>query len=255
MIGLNRWRPILILALVPAIVFLLALPALPLAAAAPAARPTEARPAVGPGFSANVYWNGANVAGAGSTSSAITLSSYTQVTVRYFWNYTDSPPGFSLTDARLAMTYFGFALATRDVPPIQGATASSGSFDMNWSVGAIEYVLAGTYKLTATLFSANGSTVWSESFFVHLVPPYSIGAIVPILLILIVIVEAIAVARSGRQAALRSTPSKAPPPPPASPPPSAPPSPPSSSAAAPVPPPSTPPPPPPEPSTPPGGSS
>jgi hypothetical protein len=212
MSGPGRWRPIASVGLASALTLLLVVPGVSLASSPPSGRSGPIRGEVGAGFSADVYWNGANVAGAGSPSSAITLSSNSQVTVRYFWNYTDSPAGFSLSDARLAMTYFGFALSTRDVPPVEGATASNGSFDMAWTVGAIEYVLSGTYRVTATLFASNGSTVWSDDFYVHLVPPFAIGAIVPILLIVILIVELVAIARSGRQAAMRTKPTSAEPP-------------------------------------------
>jgi len=247
MIGSGRWRSVTSLGLVSALVLLAFVPALPLTAAAGSSPTTSSRGEVGPGFAAVVYWNGANVAGAGTPSSAITLGSYSQVTVRYFWNYSNSPAGFSMSDARLAMTYFGFALSTRDVTPIQGASASSGSFDMSWSAGAIEYVLSGMYRLTATLFSANGSTVWSEDFYVHLVPPFAIGAIVPLLLIVILVVELIAVARSGRQALLKSKPGTGAPPPPTGGPPPPP-------SGGPVPPPSGGEAPPAAPPSPPGGS-
>jgi len=211
---------------------LMVLPAIPLAAGASPAPTSGARPTSAPGFSANVYWNGADVSSAGSPSSAITISSYASVTVLYFWNSTATGAGeplhlYNVTDARLAMTYFGYALSTRDVPPVLGGTETRGSFDMSWNVGAIQYVLGGTYLVTATLFAANGTNLWSENFYVHLVPPYSLLAIVPILLIIIAIFEVIAIARSGRQAALKAPPSAKPPPPsspaPSPPPPAAPP--------------------------------
>lgn len=177
------------------------------------AGPSARSPAAN-GLSARATWNGVDVASAGSASSAILLDFNQAVNVRYFWNYTGTGAAYNLTDGRLAMMYFGTALSTRDVPPIAGSTGSSGSFYMDWSAGAVEYVLGGVFGLTASLIASNGSTIWSESFFVRLVPIYQIGAALPILLILIVIFELYSAATSGRQAALRvrkSSPPKSPP--------------------------------------------
>jgi len=197
--------------LVAALALLLAVPALPVSSAAAPARPASATVDTAVGLSAVVYWNGVDISTAGSASSAFSIGSNSQVNVRYFWNSTLRGVTFDLNDARLAMTYFGFALSTRDVPPIASGNFTNGSFFMNWNVGAIEYVLAGTFLLTATLFSASGANVWSENFYVHLVPPDAVLAIIPILLIIIVAWELYAVARSGRQAALKKGPAAPPP--------------------------------------------
>jgi hypothetical protein len=239
MVGPERRKTLVPVALVVALAVALAFPAIPVSAASaptPAAAPSNSTA----GLRASATWNGVNISTASSASSAFSLSSNSQVDVRYFWNASDGYT-FDLSDARLAMLYFGFALSTRDVPPIGGGHRTNDSFFMNWNVGALEYVIAGTFRVTASLIDLDGRTVWSQDFFVHLVPAYSILALVPILLILIIAFEVYAVMRSGKQAALKRA-AKTPPPPPAgAPPPPAPPGPP---AAPPTPPPGDSPPPP-----------
>ena len=156
------------------------------------------------GVNATVTWNGANVCSGGSASSAFSVDLTQPIGLRYNWS---GPVGhaLSLNDARLQMFYFGFPLATRDVTTVGGVAGSSGSFVMNWTPGVIAYVLEGLFGLTASLLATNGTTVFSEDFFVHANAPYGILAALPLLLILLGIYEVYNVARSGRQAALPKT--------------------------------------------------
>jgi hypothetical protein len=166
------------------------------------------------GVSGTVLWNGVDICTATTASSALGVNFADSANLTYTWSW----PGtgsHNLTDARLQMFYFGFALATRDVPPIGSGQGSTGSFDMNWDPGALTYVFAGLYGLTASILDSNGTTVWSENFFVKATAPYSILAALPILLLILGIYELYAVARSGSQAAIatkRKTPPAAPPP-------------------------------------------
>ena len=155
------------------------------------------------GISANVTWNGTNICTAGSASAALPIVFTQNAHVVFSWS---SAGGrlLSVTDARLAMNYFGFAIATRDVgsitPPGSGGTPG-GTFVMDWNPGALTYLLAGLYSVTATLFASNGSTVWSDTFYVKASAPYTLLAGIPIILILIAVAELYSVARSGRAAA------------------------------------------------------
>lgn len=162
-------------------------------------------------FTASVTWNGVNVDTAGSASSALSVSFSSSATVLFQWT---TPAGqTNPNDARLQMFYFGFALETRDV-------VNSGTQDfanMTWTPTAISYILEGVYEITASLITPSGSTVWSENFWVRANAPYSILAVLPIILILIIAWELYSVALSGRQAALSQKP-KAPPSPPEQPP-------------------------------------
>ncbi len=145
-----------------------------------------------------VLWNGVNIDSAGSASSALTVTFNEAVDVNYSWVRSAYP---GVGDARLEMLYFGFPLSTRDVSPISGPASSPGLAVMNWTVGALQYAVEGVFGLTASLLN-NGSTVWSENFYVRLTAPYSILAALPILLILIGVYELYGLVRSGRQAAL-----------------------------------------------------
>ena len=175
-------------------------------------RPFASGCAAGPGgngVSANVTWNGVNVCPYSSASSALGVDFSKTEDLHFTWS---AVPGSaaSVYDARLQMFYFGFALQTRDqfvTPPQTGG----GSFDMNWTPGVLTYVLEGLYKLTASLEAPNGTTVWSEDFFVRANAPYSVLAVLPLLLLAIAIYEVYALVTAGRHA----VPARRPPSPPA----------------------------------------
>jgi hypothetical protein len=159
-----------------------------------------------PGMSAVVTWNGADVSSASGISSAISTDFSSTIDVHYTW--ASSGPQYTISDARLQMFYFGFALGTRDILDSNPVAATNGTFDMPWDPGVLQWLLIGSYALTASLLSPNGTVQWSEQFFLHITAPAAIGAVIPILLILIGIYEAYSLARSGRQAAIRPTSSK-----------------------------------------------
>ena len=196
-----------------AAIFLLTAPGLAAAVTPPAAPvPTAAAGCAGipvlNGISANVLWNGANVCSYSSASSALSIDFSKTADLRFFWNAT-SGAAVQVNDTRLEMFYFGFALVTRD--QIASAPESGGgTFDMSWTPGALSYVLEGVYGVRASLVAPNGSSVWSERFFVTAAAPFSILAALPILLVVIAIYEAYALATAGRQESLRGRPTPPP---------------------------------------------
>ncbi len=154
-------------------------------------------PAVGE-LTARALWNGVNIVTANTTSSAFHISFNGAVNVVYTFA---QPPGagaaWSINDARLQIFYFGFALGTRDITESVGMV--SGTITMgNWSTGPLQYILAGTYLLTASLIAVNGTTAWSQSFWVDVAAPYYILALLPIVLILLSVYEAYALCCSGK---------------------------------------------------------
>ena len=163
------------------------------------------------GIRAVVTWNGNDTCAAGTASSALSIDFGETVHVAFFWI---APAGHQLdpNDARLAMNYLGFAVATRDVGPVHPGPAPNGSFAQDWSTGSLEYILAGLYSITASLFAGNGSTLWSNTFYVHVNAPYSVLALLPVLLIVIVVYELYEVGRSGRHAGLARPRGPSPPP-------------------------------------------
>jgi hypothetical protein len=171
-----------------------------------------ALPAASGPIAATVTWNGANVLNYTSPTSAVHIGFNGVVNVHYAWTSTlgtAAPP--TINDARLQIFYFGFALATRDVVDSAALPATSGQFTMNWSTGALEYILEGSYRLVASLLAPNGTTVWSQTFWAFVAAPFYIGALLPIVLILIVVWEIYNLATVGRQAVLGKRPPSTPP--------------------------------------------
>ena len=160
------------------------------------------------GIAVNVTWNGRNVCEAGSPSSAFSVDLTKSIGLVYSW----LSPTIAVNDARLQMFYFGFAVATRDVQIVGGLgngpggvlTPAAQTVPMNWTPGAIAYVLSGAYSLSASLVAPNGTTVFSEHFFVHANAPFVLGALLPILLIVIAVWELYQLATSGKADAPRS---------------------------------------------------
>ena len=162
------------------------------------------------GISANVTWNGIDVCSGSSASSALSVDFSQSASVVFHWTAA-AGTRLDLDDARLTMDYFGFALDTRDVVQSGSVPQSNGSFPMDWNPGVLTYVLEGVYGVTASLFASNGTSVWSESFFVKATAPYAILAALPLLLIFLGVYEVYELARSGRHAAPRARPPASPP--------------------------------------------
>jgi hypothetical protein len=159
------------------------------------------------GLTATAAWNGVNVATANTSSAAFHITFNGAVNILYTWTQSSSAGGgaWSINDARLQMFYFGFALATRDISTTTGRT--SGTLLMgNWSTGPLQYIIEGTYLLTASLLATNSTTAWSQSFWVDVAAPFSILAILPIVLLLIAVYEAYSLCCSGQH--YRATSSK-----------------------------------------------
>lgn len=158
-----------------------------------------------------VTWDGTNVSTATSDSSARSVNLASTITLRYIWS---SAGLHTISDARLQMFYFGFALSTRDVLDENPQPANNGSFTMTWQAGTIAYLLEGTFRLTASLLDPAGNTMWSEDFFIHANAPFSLLAAIPIVLVLIAVYEVYGLLTSGREPPLSkpaSRPPKSPP--------------------------------------------
>jgi hypothetical protein len=160
-------------------------------------------------ISANVLWNHQDASKYDSASSAATIAFNAAVDVHFFWNSTSGPAGapalITISDARLQIFYFGFSLVTRDVFETPPTPALSGGYDMSWSTGALQYILEGTYRLVASLLTPNGTTEWSQTFWVIEAAPFYILALLPIVLLALGIWEIYSIATVGRQAALGRT--------------------------------------------------
>jgi len=199
----------------PALVLLLLMVVAPVGAmSGPSAAPKGASvvPAAGSsGINANVTWNGMNIGSAGTISSGIMTNFGSAINLVYTWSATSgigprSGPTYNISTARLQMFYFGFPIGTRDVINSNPIADRYGQFNMSWDPGVLQWILTGDYKITASLIAPNGTSEWSQDFFIHVTAPAAIGAAMPILLILVGIWEVYSLARSGRQAAISAPP-------------------------------------------------
>jgi hypothetical protein len=166
---------------------------------------------------ADVQWNGQDVCSARTTGSPIATTFGQSANVTFFWQY-HGTNSVNLTDARLGMYFLGFPIVTRDVGPIGRSAGASGQFDMNWAPGELTYAFEGLFRLTATIFAPNGSSAFSENFYVKVTAPADVVAILPIALLALGVYEAYNLAISGRQALLPGRPSLPAPTAPAAPP-------------------------------------
>ncbi len=213
--GAGRWVPLAATGILALVLF--AMPAASVASPTSSTTHDSLAPAATSGLYAQATWNGANVRNYASATSAAHIGFNGVANVYYNWSSLGGvagvgAPSFTINDARLQIFYFGFSLATRDVVDSAAVPATTGSFTMNWSTGALQYLLEGSYKLVASLLAPNGTTMWSQAFWVYVAAPFYVGAVLPIVLILIVIWELYNVATVGKYAMLGAPKSTAPPP-------------------------------------------
>jgi len=192
-----------------AVALLLNVPAL--AGAASAAPAATSRPTAGTGYT--VTWNNVDVSTAGTTASAISIDFTQSATVLFNWT---GSTAVTIGSAQLQMFYFGFAVATRTATVTNPVAQAAGSIPLTWTPLSLAYVLEGLYKITASFIASNGSTIFSENFYVRANALYGFVAAIPIVLLILAIYEVYALLRSGRYAMLGRKPES---PPPASPPP------------------------------------
>lgn len=164
------------------------------ATATPGSSAGPAAPAFPPvGVSAaSATWNGVNVTQAGAQGSAFSVSTGTTVQVVFSF----FGPGANVT-ARLQAYYFGAALSTDNVVTTVALTGH-GTGILNWSFGDYTYVLQGLFRLTASLvFTGNGSTAWSASFWVNEKAPYRVESGFTIFLLALGVAELYGIASVG----------------------------------------------------------
>lgn len=170
--------------------------------------PTKAGSARGPDFTrpsavltGTVTWNGVDVGTAGTTSSALAIDLSQPANLLYRWS-TGGVSTVTISDVRLQMFYFGFAVATRDVYLTNPSASATGQLPLNWTPISISSVLEGVYRLTASMIAPNGTTMWSEDFYVHGTALFGLIAVLPLVLLIIAVYEIYALVRSGRYAEL-----------------------------------------------------
>jgi len=156
-----------------------------LGSAALPARATGAAPAVIGPFAAGATWNGANLSSASTSGSAFVLAQGNTAEVVFTYRGIGA---VNVGNATLSLAYLGVVLTTsRAQAHIVGGPPVTGSAVINWTFGALNEALEGVFQLTASLLFTNGSTAWSQTFFVNARAPFDLesGAVVVLLILAI----------------------------------------------------------------------
>lgn len=211
--GFGRFGLPAALATLVVVALLVSVPTPTRAQTSPTATPAQS----GAGVSYTVTWNNVDVSSASTASSAMTIGLSQSANLVYYWNVSvGSRSNVTINDARLQMYYLGFAVSTRD-QILSSPTPGSGHIPLSWTPISVSYLIEGLYRLTASFVAPNGTTMWSENFWVRGTALYGFLAILPIVLLIIIIYEVYGLARSGRYAAIgrkvEAPPPPSPPPP------------------------------------------
>ncbi|MGP8077813.1 MAG: hypothetical protein ACLQD8_07240 [Thermoplasmata archaeon] len=187
--------------LVASIALLIAMPAAD--AAGVGARPTTVNALAAPATTGlggpHATWGGTNLSAASTEAHAFGISANQQI-VNVF-TYTIHAGGPNVTLARIQAFYFGAVISTDQVSTVNhpaGGGVEHGTGTMNWGLGTFTYLLAGVYLLTASLVDANGSTVWSENFYIDATAVDHIASGLIIFLLVLGLVELYSILTVGR---------------------------------------------------------
>lgn len=144
------------------------------------------------GFSATLTFNGLQTVGATSVANALSVSPGI-VTASFSWQ--DLVPvgtSASVAQAQLLGYVFGFAAYNR--VQVASNTSAAGSINLSGDFSQVRYVAEGVYELVGQLTATNGSTIWSETFYIHVLSTDHL-TVVNIVLIAIFLWEVYAIAK------------------------------------------------------------
>ncbi|MCI4345779.1 MAG: hypothetical protein L3K07_03380 [Thermoplasmata archaeon] len=174
---------------------LLLAPFVPVAGATPGTRSgTGPGGNPGAGFLYSVSWNGRGTSNATTTGTALTVSFGSAITMQFHWSSGGSsgPPG-GVSEVEFQAFLFGFSFITRALTNTPALTTPTGVTNLTWDPGALTYIVSGVYLCLASIFAPNGSTIWSESFYIKANAPFVVGALLPLILLLLLVYELYAV--------------------------------------------------------------
>jgi hypothetical protein len=157
----------------------------------------------------SVTWDGSSISHAGSPASALSISKGQTATVVFTFVQSIGGP---IRNATLQLTYLGVVLTTSRAAaqPIVGPPGAYGA-GINWSFGPLYDALEGVFEFTAGLVYANGSTAWTQTFFVFAKAPYLLESGAVVVLIILAIAELYWGVAAIRQARKGAKPSATPP--------------------------------------------
>ncbi|MCI4338406.1 MAG: hypothetical protein L3J72_03800 [Thermoplasmata archaeon] len=141
-----------------------------------------------------VNWNGRGTANSSTIGSALSVTLGSTITLAFHWSggTLGGPPG-GVSEVEFQAFLFGFPFITRALTNNPALTTYTGVTNLTWDPGALNYIIAGDYQCLASIFAADGHTIWSESFYISVHAPYTVGALLPIILLLLVLFEVYAV--------------------------------------------------------------
>ncbi len=160
-------------------------------ATSPALPPPVRAASSGP-LTATILFDGVNIANHGTVGSAIVTNFSGAFSTAFTWTPTGTG-GLTVTQAEIQLLFFGTAIGTSS-----GAFLKLGpnSYTLSSDFTQNRYIYEGVYEIVATL-SNNGTTLYSQSFFVWIQATDHL-TIVNIVLILLLILEIYEVAALGR---------------------------------------------------------
>ena len=143
-------------------------------------------------------FGGFNTSGAGSPSSALNIAPGA-VGASFHWIQTTSGVGGGhpgIAQAQIAALVLGFSAFTRVqvlTPPSSNAT---GWINLSSDFSEVRYLAEGLYQVVGTVTGQDGSTLWQESFYVHVVSPFHF-VVINIVLVAIAVYEVYNIAKLG----------------------------------------------------------
>jgi hypothetical protein len=144
-----------------------------------------------------VQADGHPTAGAGSVSSAVLISLSTPVNVTFqYATPGGAGPGLSVAVARLQLIVFDVPAGVKEVDLSNVHPATSGTVSVIGDYTYAKYLIEGAYELHALLLDPNGSTLFSETFFINVHEPYDL-TVVTVIFGLLILYELYAVATLG----------------------------------------------------------
>ncbi|MCI4350975.1 MAG: hypothetical protein L3K15_05625 [Thermoplasmata archaeon] len=180
-------------AVLVALTILGAVPASGATTFAGAARPSNVTSVSG--LTASLSFSGFTTTGAGSPSSALTVSPGS-VSASFHWDDTARAQHIPIAQAQIAALVFGFSAFTR-VQVLQPANSNAtGWVNLSSDFSIVRFLAEGVYQVVGSLTAQDGSTVWQESFYVHVVSTYHL-VVINIVLILIAVYEVYNIAKLG----------------------------------------------------------
>lgn len=122
--------------------------------------------------------DGHATSGAGSVGSAVQLSLDHPVNVTFTYATGTGPgAGLSVGVARLQLIVFGVVAGAKEVDLSDVHRATSGAVSVIGDYSYAKYLIEGVYLMHAVLLDPNGSTLFSESFYVKVHAAYDLTVI------------------------------------------------------------------------------